>query len=316
MLPSNTHKQLVVIDFEYASANTPGLEFANHFTEWCYNYHDPNTAWKCNTEAYPTLEEQDRFARAYVRHRPQFNVSTPQLGPQDSSSSRPSTPGKRPPGPSSSISNFMLDARTPASSESLHAAEVESTKAEDAEVATLLHETRLWRLANSAQWVAWGIVQAKVPGLPEFSDSVSEELTPKAAGAAADAGGDDDDVSKVTISASPEQIVTPADESGDQLAASASASASAEPAPASAGETPAAETPTPDAEIEAMRTDIASKRPDPVEENDEAEEEEFDYLAYARDRAMFFWGDAVGLGIVGLDELPEDVRRGIKMMGY
>ena len=29
--PENVHKQLVVIDFEYASANTPGHEFANHF---------------------------------------------------------------------------------------------------------------------------------------------------------------------------------------------------------------------------------------------------------------------------------------------
>lgn len=31
LLPANHHKQLVVIDFEYASANTRGLEFANHF---------------------------------------------------------------------------------------------------------------------------------------------------------------------------------------------------------------------------------------------------------------------------------------------
>lgn len=31
LLPANEHKQLVVIDFEYANANTPGLEFANHF---------------------------------------------------------------------------------------------------------------------------------------------------------------------------------------------------------------------------------------------------------------------------------------------
>lgn len=31
LLPENEHKQLVVIDFEYASANTRGLEFANHF---------------------------------------------------------------------------------------------------------------------------------------------------------------------------------------------------------------------------------------------------------------------------------------------
>ncbi|MCJ1251497.1 hypothetical protein MMC30_008731, partial [Trapelia coarctata] len=31
LLPANEHKQLVVIDFEYASANVRGLEFANHF---------------------------------------------------------------------------------------------------------------------------------------------------------------------------------------------------------------------------------------------------------------------------------------------
>jgi choline kinase len=31
MLPANEHKQLIVIDFEYANANLPGLEFANHF---------------------------------------------------------------------------------------------------------------------------------------------------------------------------------------------------------------------------------------------------------------------------------------------
>lgn len=36
LLPANEHKQLVVIDFEYASANVPGLEFANHFVS------DPN----------------------------------------------------------------------------------------------------------------------------------------------------------------------------------------------------------------------------------------------------------------------------------
>jgi Choline/ethanolamine kinase len=33
-LPANEHKQLVVIDFEYANANLPGLEFANHFVRF------------------------------------------------------------------------------------------------------------------------------------------------------------------------------------------------------------------------------------------------------------------------------------------
>lgn len=31
LIPSNQHKRLQVIDFEYANANMPGLEFANHF---------------------------------------------------------------------------------------------------------------------------------------------------------------------------------------------------------------------------------------------------------------------------------------------
>lgn len=30
-----------------------------------------------------------------------------------------------------------------------------------------MEEARLWRVANSAHWVAWGIVQAKVPGMEE-----------------------------------------------------------------------------------------------------------------------------------------------------
>jgi choline kinase len=35
------------------------------------------------------------------------------------------------------------------------------------QVRYLMHQTRLWRVMNSAQWVAWGIVQAKVPGMDE-----------------------------------------------------------------------------------------------------------------------------------------------------
>lgn len=36
LLPANQHKQLVVIDFEYANANVPGLEFANHFVRYSF----------------------------------------------------------------------------------------------------------------------------------------------------------------------------------------------------------------------------------------------------------------------------------------
>lgn len=37
LLPTNEHKRLVVIDFEYASANLPALEFANHFVRCSYD---------------------------------------------------------------------------------------------------------------------------------------------------------------------------------------------------------------------------------------------------------------------------------------
>lgn len=35
----NEHKQLVVIDFEYANANPPGFEFANHFVSTNLPHH-------------------------------------------------------------------------------------------------------------------------------------------------------------------------------------------------------------------------------------------------------------------------------------
>src|SRR5438034_7227720 len=96
--PANEHRQLIVIDFEYASPNTPGLEFANHFTEWCYNYHDADKAFQCNTTAYPTPDEQHRFIRSYVMHRPQYAAAasaTPQMEAREKTN----------------IPDFVLDAR-------------------------------------------------------------------------------------------------------------------------------------------------------------------------------------------------------------
>lgn len=63
-------------------------------------------------------------------------------------------------------------------------------------------------------------------------------------------------------------------------------------------------------EREEQNLDIAE------EAAEEEKEAEFDYLAYARDRAMFFWGDAVNLGFVKLEDLPEDVRRDVKIVKY
>ncbi|KAL4912819.1 kinase-like domain-containing protein [Aspergillus aurantiobrunneus] len=214
LLPENEHKQLVVIDFEYSSANTPGFEFANHFNEWCYNYLDPEKAWACNTSLYPTPEQQHQFITAYLTHRPglggraspsitpvmhPLSASTPTMTPLDLNASPDLTPQR------------------PADTERSHQDSLE------AETQFLMRQTRLWRVLNSAQWVAWGIVQAKIPGL--------------------DGDEEDDDTA-----------------------------------------TPTSPTPPVDSEFDGS--------------------DEFDYLAYAQDRALFFWADLVALGFVRKDQLP------------
>ncbi len=53
------------------------------------------------------------------------------------------------------------------------------------------------------------------------------------------------------------------------------------------------------------------------EEHETDEEADgFDYLAYARDRAAFFWGDVLSLGIMKEAELPEEVVKGAKILDY
>lgn len=42
----------------------------------------------------------------------------------------------------------------------------------------------------------------------------------------------------------------------------------------------------------------------------------FDYLAYAQDRALFFWGDCLQLGLISADELPEELIRKVKKVAY
>ena len=50
------------------------------------------------------------------------------------------------------------------------------------------------------------------------------------------------------------------------------------------------------------------------EEEEEEEEEEagFDYLGYAHERALFFWGDLISLGIVSKEDLPRELLEKIK----
>ena len=255
LLPANEHKQLIVIDFEYASANVPGLEFANHFTEWCYDYHS-SRPYVLNTNRYPTPEEQHRFLKAYVQHRPPSRT-LPSMSPLSEAGH----------GPSSSISTFMLDSRVPI-------AQMEEEKRQDeaveSEVKKLLTETRLWRIANSAQWVAWGIVQAKVSGMDQALEA-EKNSTPK---------------SEDAIIRAP-SIRLDSDPLGQ--------------------------------ENEVLAQDPHGKRPESreeVPEEGQEEEEEFDYLGYAQERAMFFWGDVLQLGIVKGEDLPAELLNKVKVVNY
>jgi choline kinase len=104
-----------------------------------------------------------------------------------------------------------------------------------------MQQTRLWRVMGSAQWVAWGIVQAKVPGMEE---AIAETLAAQNGSGEEGRGG----------------------ETGEKT---------------------------------------------PVEEQAD-EEGDFDYLAYAQDRAMFFWSDLLALNLVKAEELPAPLVEHIK----
>jgi len=278
LLPANEHKQFVVIDFEYASANTPGLEFANHFTEWCYNYHDSAANYVCNTANYPTPEEQRRFIRSYINHRPQFHPKA-SVTPSATPKSNPSL------GPSSSISSFMLDSRTPSGFTGLDEGYKEEEERRERqvteEVERLMRETRIWRVANSAQWVAWGIVQAKILDLDaDTSDSTPSSLTPPATSAGGKLASDE-----LGPEAEEARDAKEHDKRPQGLMAEALLS----------GE------------------DISKEQAGELEEG---EDDEFDYLGYAQERAMFFWGDVVGLGVVKREELPEELRERMKVVPY
>ncbi|KAL8675578.1 MAG: hypothetical protein Q9168_000090 [Polycauliona sp. 1 TL-2023] len=250
LIPANEHKQLIVIDFEYASANVPGLEFANHFTEWCYNYHIANSSYVLHERGFPRVEEQHRFLKAYVEHRP----FRPSLSTQSSTASlRPML--------SHSVSNFMLDSRAPPA----QLAEEEKgrdDRVED-EIRRLMHEARIWRPANSAMWVAWGIVQAKVEGMDEALKA------------------------KKTVEA--EEIVSEGKQAGPN---------------------------TLKANSKEDGTEAAKEGLVEAVEADDGEEDGFDYLGYAQERAMFFWGDMLQMGLVGKEELPEEVRAKAKVVEY
>lgn len=157
----------------------------------------------------------------------------------------------------------MLDNRIPKDG-TIEKADEEYDRAVEKEVARLIHESQIWRLANSAQWVMWGVMQAKIEGLPDFDD---ETQTASVAAGKLDSLPED----SVMIS-----------------------------------QPPNSEEQTHVKENKAVKLDTAEGG------NDDGDE--FDYLAYTFERAMFFWGDAVELGLVKLEELPADIKDNIKLV--
>lgn len=151
----------------------------------------------------------------------------------------------------------MLDSRAPP--ERYQENEEKAERETDAEIQRLMAETKLWRLANSAQWVAWGIVQAKIPGLPEWEPKEKED-------------GEED------MSLQAKKLES--------------------------------------ALLEVKEAAAAAAEEEAKGNEEEDAEEEFDYLGYAQDRAWFFWGDAVKLGIVKAEELPEVVQKKMKTVEY
>lgn len=251
-------------------------------TEWTYNYHDAEAAWKCNDKYYPTVEEQHRFIRAYLMHTPSYksagghssNPTTPHLGPLPSSGSTTALAATATP---TTISAFMLDSRAPPG-EKYQEQEAQAERHTEEETRRLLAETKLWRLANSAMWVAWGIVQAHIPGMPDFEAEEKEA-----------AKNMDKNAAML-----------------DSATAELSAEAEAEEKNGSVSQKEAEKTDDAAAAAAEHDADLFKSQ----------DEEEFDYLSYANDRALFVWGDALRMGIVKAEELPEELRTRVKVVDY
>ncbi|KAH0838523.1 choline kinase cytoplasm [Lanmaoa asiatica] len=61
------HRQLVVVDFEYASPNPLAFDIANHFHEWTADYRS-STPHLLDLSRYPTAQQRRNFYQAYLSH--------------------------------------------------------------------------------------------------------------------------------------------------------------------------------------------------------------------------------------------------------
>ncbi|EJF66453.1 kinase-like protein [Dichomitus squalens LYAD-421 SS1] len=129
------HRQIIVVDFEYAAPNPAAFDLANHFHEWTANYHG-NTPHILDPSRYPSAEERRNFYRAYLTHADR-HIDAPASAPI--------------PAVVSDVSDDALAAK----------------------MEKLEEHVRAWNPASHGMWAIWGVVQARElvegkDGEPEF----------------------------------------------------------------------------------------------------------------------------------------------------
>lgn len=267
----------MVIDFEYAGANPAALEFANHFTEWCYDYHDSQgSPAVIRPERYPSPEEQERFLTAYITHLPLRSSESTVEASYSANTGAGAGVITTPQGFNGAESPFSLDATaqriTQRDGQILPVREQQQqghqkrdprgigNEKVDASVGDrvrqMMHDSALWRPANSAQWVCWGIVQAS--GQDQSAEAGPASVT-ASVGAGPGDGGEGDGVGSGSGS-------------GVGVGSGVGSGAGA---------------------VETV--------------------DSFDYLTYAHSRALFFWRDIVQLGVVKVADLPAALRSELRL---
>ncbi|KAG8220034.1 choline kinase cytoplasm [Butyriboletus roseoflavus] len=73
------HRQLVVVDFEYASPNPLAFDIANHFHEWTADYHS-STPHLLDLSRYPTAQQRRNFYQAYLLYAHTLSNTSPTKG--------------------------------------------------------------------------------------------------------------------------------------------------------------------------------------------------------------------------------------------
>ncbi|KAF8898412.1 kinase-like domain-containing protein [Infundibulicybe gibba] len=75
------HRQIIVVDFEYAAPNPASFDIANHFHEWTADYHS-STPHLLDPLRYPTKEERHNFYIAYLLHSTIFGEDNATIDPR------------------------------------------------------------------------------------------------------------------------------------------------------------------------------------------------------------------------------------------